>query len=310
MRRSMLAALFASVAALSCAEGQAPKQANPMMVEKVEKALPSEAPAKPKKTRNLLVFSHTAGFRHSSIELGARTLTLMGDKTGAYTVTHTEDPSIFDTEKLKKFDAVFMLNTTNDCFRKTLPKGTKEAPEQKSANDTEEAARKQALYEFVQNGGGLAGCHAATDTYKSWKEYNLMMGGAFASHPWHKLVPVKVLDPKNPINAAFDGKDFEIADEIYMFRNDTALAKDRKFLLVMDTSKMSKEDVAKGKRDDGTYPISWINASGKGRVFYCSLGHREEIYWNTAIMKHYLAGIQYTLGDLEADATPARSSEK
>lgn len=302
MRRSMIATIFASAAALSCAVGQAPKAPKPMDVEKAEKALPATAPAKPKKQRNLLVFSNTAGFRHGSIELGARVLTLMGDKTGAYTVTHTEDPSIFDGDKLKKFDAVFMLNTTNDCFRKL----GKETKEEKTDLDKVEAARKQALYEFVQNGGGLAGCHAATDTYKGWKEYNLMMGGAFVSHPWHKLVPVKVLDAKNPVNAAFEGKDFEIADEIYMFRNDTALAKDRKFLLVMDTSKMTKEDVDKGKREDGNYGISWINTAGKGRVFYCSLGHREEIYWNPTILKHYLAGIQYALGDLEADATPAK----
>jgi type 1 glutamine amidotransferase len=304
MRRSMFAALFVSAASLSCAVGQqpAPKQPKPMDVEKAEKALPTTAPAKPKKQRNLLVFSNTAGFRHSSIELGARVLTLLGDKTGAYTVTHTEDPAIFDGDKLKKFDAVFMLNTTNDCFRKL----GKETKEEKAELDKVEATRKQALLEFVQNGGGLAGCHAATDTYKNWKEYNQMMGGAFVSHPWHKLVPVKVLDPKNPVNAAFDGKDFEIADEIYMFRNDTALAKDRKFLLVMDTTKMSAEDVAKGKRDDGQYGISWINTAGKGRVFYCSLGHREEIYWNPTILKHYLAGIQYALGDLEADATPSK----
>jgi len=308
MRRLLFAACF-TVAHLGAACGQAPKTAKPMDVEKAEKALPVTAPAKPKKQRNLLVFSNTAGFRHSSIELGARVLTLMGDKTGAYTVTHTEDPSMIDAEKLKKFDAVFMLNTTNDCFRKPMPKGQKETPDEKAANDKEEAARKQALYEFVQNGGGLAGCHAATDTYKGWKEYNQMMGGAFVSHPWHKLVPVKVMDAKSPINAMFDGKDFEIADEIYMFRDDTALATDRRMLLVMDTTKMSPEDAAKGKRKDGAYAISWINTAGKGRVFYCSLGHREEIYWNPTILKHYLAGIQYALGDLDADATPTEVSK-
>ena len=57
---------------------------------------------------------------------------------------------------------------------------------------------------------------------------------------------------------------------------------------------------------DGTYPIAWINTHGKGRCFYCSLGHREEIYWNPTVLKHYLAGIQYALGDLEADATPSK----
>jgi type 1 glutamine amidotransferase len=296
-------ALLVSATALSCAAGQQPpvKQPKPMDVEKVEKALPTSAPAKPKKQRNLLVFSNTAGFRHSSIELGARTLILMGDKTGAYTVTHTEDPAIFDGDKLKKFDAVFMLNTTNDCFRKL----GKETPSEKAELDKVEATRKQNLKEFVENGGGLAGCHAATDTYKNWKEYNQMMGGAFDGHPWNSnsKVTIQNVDPKHPVNAAFEGNGFEITDEIYQFRADTALPTERRYLLKLDNQ---KTNVSIGKRKDGFYPISWINTAGKGRVFYCSLGHREDIYWNPMILKHYLAGIQYALGDLDADATPSK----
>lgn len=296
MRRFILPFLFGISTAL-VATGQ-DKQLNPKMMEKVQEALPDKAPAKPKTSRNILVFSKTAGFRHSSIGIGVRSITLMGDKTGAYTVYATEDESFFEPEKLKKFDAVFMLNTTNDCFR---PKGVS-----KEEADKREGVLKKSLVDFVSSGKGLIGIHAATDTYKNWKEYNDMMGGAFVSHPWHQKVPVKVVDPKSPVNGVFEGKDFEIADEIYMFRDDTALAKDRKYLLVMDTTKMEKKDADKGKRKDGTYPISWINSYGKGRCFYCSLGHREEIFWNPAILKHYLAGIQYALGDLEADATPAK----
>jgi type 1 glutamine amidotransferase len=132
-----------------------------------------------------------------------------------------------------------------------------------------------------------------------------MMGGAFVSHPWHKAVPVKNVEPKHPLNAGFDGKDFEITDEIYTFALDTALPKERKFLLTLDPSKM--EDAVKGNRkQDGPYPISWVSTYGKGRTFYCSLGHREEIYCNPAVLNHYLAGIQFALGDLEADASPTQ----
>ena len=49
-----------------------------------------------------------------------------------------------------------------------------------------------------------------------------------------------------------------------------------------------------------------MSTHGKGRTFYWSLGHPEEIYCNPAILKHYLAGIQYVLGDLDADATLTR----
>jgi type 1 glutamine amidotransferase len=130
-----------------------------------------------------------------------------------------------------------------------------------------------------------------------------MIGGVFDGHPWTKKVPVKNLEPKHPLNAMFGGKDFEIYDEIYQFKLDTALPTERKFLLALDTSKMP--DAKRGNRKEkGPYPISWVSTYGKGRTFYCSLGHREEIYCDPAILKHYLAGLQYVLGDLDVDATP------
>lgn len=287
------------VAALALSASAVAAQDN--LVDKIQKALPDKAPAQPKQPRKLLIFSKTAGFRHDSIPVGIKAVTMMGDKTGAYTAYATEDESIFEPEKLAKFDAVLMLNTTGDCLR---PKGLP-----KEEADKREEHYKKSLEDFVKGGKGLIGFHSATDTYHKWGAYNMMMGGTFAGHPWHKKVPIKNLDPKNPLNASFDGKDFEITDEIYQFRLDTASPKDRHFLLALDTTKLS--DIGKGNRGDkGPYPVAWLGTYGKGRTFYCSLGHREEIYWNPAILKHYLAGIQYALGDLEADATPTGKAEE
>ena len=375
MQRCLFIAVVALVVAAILAGSPPASSQNQQMIDKVMAALPDSAPAKPKAKRKLLIYSKTNGFRHGSIAIGAKALIMMGDKTGAYLGHHTEDESFFEPEKLKVFDAVFMMNTTGDCL-KSGPKfvddkgqvifGAKEAqldqkliavdakgkeieggkvakidnkdvavdanskaiPDAKVGktkgrtaivdakgqelpgakkilpDPKSEELRKQALAEFVAGGKGLAGCHSATDTYGGWKAYNQMMGGSFNGHPWHQKIPVKNLEPKHPLNLAFDGKDFEIADEIYQFRADTALPTDRKFLLTMDTSKMSEADAKKGGRKDGLYPVSWVATYEKGRTFYCSLGHREEIFWNPAILKHYLAGIQYALGDLEADATP------
>jgi type 1 glutamine amidotransferase len=339
-------------------------------LDKITQALPDKAPAQAKQPRKILIYSKTAGFRHSSIPVGVKAITMMGDKTGAYLAYATEDPSVFAPEKLKVFDAVFMLNTTGNCLfafvdenGKIIPGAREKTVDQKvivvdakgkpiqgatvakkdnkdvpvdsggepipgaklaktggrniivDGNDKElpdpakiranskkrEEFLKKSLADFVAGGKGLVGVHSATDTYHDWKDYNRMMGGTFAGHPWHKNVPVKNLEPSHPLNAAFGGNDFEVADEIYQFRADTALPTDRRFLLSLDSTKM---DVKAGNRKDGLYPVSWVSTFGKGRTFYCSLGHREEIYWNPVILKHYLAGIQYTLGDLEADATP------
>ncbi len=286
------AGLFADLAAADPVE---------KVLGKIEAALPASAPAKPKAERNILIFSRTAGFRHDSIETGIRTLTLMGEKTKAYTAFATEDESFFAADKLKKFDAVVFLNTTENCM---APKLAKDATkEQKAAAAKTEEEYKASLKAFVEGGKGLFGIHAATDTYKGWKDFNVMMGGAFDGHPWNSnaKVTIKNVDPKHPLNAAFDGKGFEIIDEIYQFRDDTALPGDRRYLLTLDND---KTNVSIGKRKDGFYPVSWLSTYGKGRTFYCSLGHRQDIYWNTAVLTHYLAGLQYALGDLDADAKP------
>ena len=270
-------------------------------IAKIKEALPEKAPAKAQSPRKILIFSKTNGFRHGSIETGAKSLTLLGEKTGAWSAVHSEDDSMFEPDTLKQFDAVVMVNTTGELFRPRKLPG--EADQKKAALDREERLKKS-LVDFVKGGKGLAGTHSATDTYKKWPEYNKMMGGAFAGHPWHKKVPIRILVGSHPLTKAFAGTEFEVIDEIYQFRNDTALPGERKMLLALDNEKLP--DIGKGRREDKFYPISWVAKYGKGRTFYCSLGHRNEIYWNPAVLKHYLAGIQYAIGDLEADATPTK----
>ena len=194
-----------------------------------------------------------------------------------------------------------MLNTTGDCLAPDV-KDKKDADQVKDAKALEELYKKS-LVDFVSGGKGLMGSHSATDTYGGWKDYNMMMGGAFNGHPWTKKVPIKNLDPKNPLNAAFKGMDFEVVDEMYQFRADTAQPTERRYLLVLDTTKMDPADVKRGNgKHDGVYPVSWVSTYGKGRTFYCSLGHSDHIYWNPTVLAcspgFTWPGLQYVLGDL------------
>ncbi len=297
-------------------------------LEKIQKALPEKGPAEPKAKRKVLIYSKTDGFRHGSIAIGTRAFILMGDKTGAYVAEATEDESYFAPEKLNKFDAVVMLNTTGDCLK---PKLSMPEPKEPKDKDDKEAALKyqderfnyvtaraqsrlleetykKSLHDFVLSGKGLMGTHSATDTYGGWKGYNKMMGGAFAGHPWNSgdTVGIKIVEPKHPLNAMFGGKDFKIKDEIYQFRADTADPKERTYLLTLDPDNTNMKI---GGRKDGLYPISWVASYGKGRTFYCSLGHNDAIYTDPTILQHYLAGLQYVLGDYDvpAIATPVET---
>ncbi len=59
------------------------------------------------------------------------------------------------------------------------------------------------------------------------------------------------------------------------------------------------------QRTDHDYALSYIQREGKGRVFVLVLGHDESIYKQTPILMHLLAGVQYAIGDLQADDSPS-----
>ncbi|OVE76307.1 glycosyl hydrolase, partial [bacterium E08(2017)] len=99
------------------------------------------------------------------------------------------------------------------------------------------------------------------------------------------------------------GEGFKIKDEIYQITGPYSRNTHR-VLLSLDLSDPITAQ-RKGKREDNDYPISWVKMHGAGRVFYSGFGHNNEIFWNPAILQHFLDGIQWALGDLEADATPS-----
>jgi type 1 glutamine amidotransferase len=272
--------------------------------------IPTTAPAKPKAPRKLFIYCHAAGFVHSSIPLAAETVKAMGDKTGAYTSVISYDPADFTAEKLAGYDAIFLDSTTGNFL---------DDPNDPAVTE----ARRKALLDFVRGGKGLAGIHAAGDSYHTqpkrgstdpivgnWQDFDTMIGGYFKFHwLYPQPITVKIDDPKSPLTAMFHGKEFQIHDEIYTFVQDSFSRKNVHVLTSLDYAKMSDADKAKEnpatKRTDGDYALSWIRKEGKGRVFYEALGHSEHVYAMTPIMDQVLAGIQYVLGDLPADATPS-----
>ncbi|HVE15482.1 MAG TPA: ThuA domain-containing protein, partial [Chthoniobacterales bacterium] len=258
-------------------------------LQKMKDAAPDKAPAKPIKPRKLLVFYRTQGYVHQSIPYGIEALKILGQKTGAFTVVASDDMAMFTPQKLAEFDGVLFLSTTGLTF--------------------EDPATRKALLDFLASGKGIMGIHAATDNFPSWPEAREIMGGKFHGHPWGggDTEAVKVDDPKNPINLAFGGKGFWIKDEIYQI--DEAYSRDKqRVLLSLDMSKPQNDRSATGQivRTDNDFPIAWIKKlPGGGRVYYCSLGHNNEIFETPEILRHYLAGIQFALGDLKVDATPS-----
>ena len=251
-------------------------------IQKVVESLPTKAPAKPAKERKILVVSRCEGFVHGSIPIGVKAIELMGEKTGAYTIEETQEMEDFNEQKLKRFDAILFMSTT-------------------MLDPTEE--QRRALLDFVRGGRGIIGIHAASDNFYQWEEGAKMMGGLFCGHPWtaNCNVKVKLDEPDHPINACFQGEAFNITDEIYQFK-DPYSRDNQRIITSLDMDDPDTAAVNGGhpdtiNRNDNDFGITWVRPEGKGRVFYCSMGHNHHIFWDARILQHYLAGIQYALGD-------------
>ncbi len=295
---SLVAAIALSVVAYNPATEQAPAGA----AEKITAALPAEAYAKPGKPRKLLVFSRTNGFRHSSIATGKIALAEVGKKTGAYEAVISEELSNFEKENLAKFDAVLFLSTTQNAFAPFKEDLDKMSDDEKKKATEYEMTLRENLMAFVKGGKGFVGIHAATDTFYEWPEYGEMINGYFNGHPWGSGDAVNIyVEPgqeKHPLTAMFDGERLEFKEEIYQFKAPYD-SKKVHMLLRLDPEKSAQ--VGGKNREDNDYGVAWARNWDDGRVFYCSLGHNDDMYWNPKILKHYLAGIQWAMGDYKVE---------
>ncbi len=258
---------------------------SPEEIQQIEQAAPDKARVQPAQPRKLLVFSLTLGFQHSSIPYVEKALEVMGQKTGAFAVTTSTDMNVFQPDSLNQFDGVLFNNTVRLTF--------------------DDPELRKSLMDFVKGGKGVIGIHAATDNFYDWPEAAEMMGGVFDGHPWTAdgTWAFKIDDPKHAIMQAFEGKNFKISDEIYRIKQ-MKLRENARVLMSLDMSDPATNQVADLRPGEADYPVSWVRTLGKGRVFYCSLGHNHPLFWNRMILQHYLDGIQFALGDLAADTTP------
>jgi hypothetical protein len=218
----------------------------------------------------LLYMTLTKGFHHESVELSKQIVKEIGEKSGAFDTTVTEDVGAFTAQNLKAYDAV-MFNTTGE-----LPMTAEE---------------KQAFEHFIKSGHGFVGVHSATDTFYEWGTYNDIIGGYFNNHPWHQMVSIEVVDPASKI-VGFLGKSFQIDDEIYQtsdFRADTSHV-----LLRIDPSSVDLKKPGVVHRYYG-WPVAWTRLYGKGRVYYNGLGHEDAVWKDARYQEMLLNGIKWAM---------------
>ena len=211
----------------------------------------------------------------------------MSDYTGAFTPVFSNDLANLKYPKIAQFDGIFLNQIQGDVF-------------------ADERAI-EGLTRYVREGGGVAGLHAATWASQSVSEFGEMMGATSGAHKYNgEMGALRVDDPDSPLTRQFEGKGFEFLDEFYHYLPTGPFSREKvHVLLSIDPARRDLPANQYTTRPDNDYGMVWIRSYGKGRVFNCGLGHRPEFYETPRMQQVLLAGIQFILGDLDADTTPS-----
>jgi len=280
----------------SCAACAAPKPfaVTPEWIDKIEELAPEKSFKTPRK-RKALLFSKMTGYKHWVTPHTAEVVRVLGEKSGAYEVTVSDDIKMFEPKNIRKFDIVILNNTCSQGEKRNLFWDV--------LKDMDKAkALEQSLIDHIAAGNGLVAIHGAIVLLNNSEEFSSLLGGSFDFHPRQQEVVCHMVDPQHPLVRAFDGKPFVHVDEPYLFKN---AYEDKNFrpLMEMDTSKLDCGDRTAAVQSDRRY-VAWIKKYKKGRVFYCSPSHNAQSFENPALLQFLLDGIRYAAGDLDCDDSP------
>jgi len=221
--------------------------------------------------KGVLIFSHSTGFRHESIEPGIAAIRMLAEREGL-TVSASEDPAIFSETGLARFKVVVLLSTTTDPAK----------PESEFLSGT----RGAALQRFMRRGGGIVAIHAAADSHYNWPWYGQMIGGYFERHPpGTPKGRITLADRTHPSTRTLPPS-FERVDEWYYFKDyDPRM----RLLATLDPASIGEQDV-------NPNPVAWAHEYEGGRVFYTAMGHTGESYADPLFLAHVAGGLRWAAG--------------
>jgi len=251
-----------------------------------------------KKKQKVLYFSRSAGFEHDAVKLkdgkpsiSDRILTELGKRHG-FEVVCTKDGRVFDGD-LEQYDAIAFY-TSGDL---TKPNKAKTPPMSTEG--------KKKLLRTIAEGKGFVGFHSASDSFHSKgprnqnqtevDPYIAMLGGEFIVHGAQQEAIIRAASPNFPGVKQF-GQAQKLKEEWYTLKN---FARDLHVILIEDNEGMKGDCYQRPP-----FPATWARMHRKGRVFYTSFGHRDDIWTNPDVQGIIAGGLAWTMGNVKVDVTP------
>jgi uncharacterized protein len=252
--------------------------------------------AQPRRRPRILVFHKATAYVHPSIQTGIPMLQGIGEREG-YDIEATEDPEIFSTDNLARFDGIAFLCCTTDT----------QFPE----SEWLVGPRRDALQAFVRSGKAIVGIHAAADSHHYWPWYGQMIGGYFDRHPASPNVRpghLRVVDHTHPSTRGLPDV-IERQDEWYLFRD---FNPEVNLLVVADVQSVqdpgseplrmqwytsqTQSSTRLRLPEANPKPISWWHNFESSRVFYTAMGHVPETFSEPLVIEHIAGGLRWALG--------------
>jgi uncharacterized protein len=185
----------------------------------------------------------------------------------------------------QKIDGVIFANTTGDL---PLPD-------------------KEGFIKWIEAGHGFMAMHSGSDTFHGFKGYIDMLQGEFDGHGAQVPADLIVADTQHPATQGLSSPWNLKQEEMYLIKNH-----DRSKLRSLLFMNHHPNEPQKA----GYFPVAWNRKAGQGRVFYTSLGHREDLWSDDPSLKdrknpvetskqfqqHVLGGIKWALGLAEGSA--------
>ena len=220
----------------------------------------------PSNTQTVLVLTATEGYVHKeAIPAGKELLIRLGKENG-FNVLHASQSTALESVDFSSLDAMVFLCTTLDIF-----------------NSQQESLVKN----YIQNGGGYVGIHAAADTEYDWPWYGQLVGAYFESHPeGTPRATLTTLETDTQFTNHLPAS-WSIDDEWYnyTFQNEALIP-----LLNLEESSYV------GGTNGNTHPITWYHDFDGGRSFYTGLGHKRTTYEDPRFIQLLQKGLVYAMG--------------
>ncbi|MFN7917334.1 MAG: ThuA domain-containing protein [Vicinamibacterales bacterium] len=263
----------------------------------------------PTPRKKLLFLTHAGLYKHPSLAPAEEAVTDWG-KTAGFDVTALQgykqdsrnlDMSFLTPEYLNAFDGLMLMTNGNLPFT---------------------PAQRRSIVDFVKNGKALIGTHCATLTLYDYPEFGEILGGYYLRSivPTDMIAKGKVgvlsVEDQNHPATRMLGSTWPLNEEFYEFGHAVwdasrptenisqvgrlhilmPFSRDRVHVLLrLDTEKTDLSDIPNVPKGD--YPQAWTVNAGRGRTFYTTLGHREDIWAHDAVFRaHVVGGIRWALG--------------